>query len=356
MGAVLAYSQSNSTSKDANEEFCKHWFLQVQGGVGYTLGEASFNDLLSPAAALSVGRQFSPAWALRGGFSGWQAKGSWVSPAQDYKFNYLQLHVDAVFDIANGFGQYNPKRFFNPYLFVGIAGNYGFNNDEAVEVNQAGYPLQYLWEDSRFFVAGRGGVGFAFRLSNTVSFNLEGNANILSDHFNSKKAGNADWQFNALAGFTFRFGKAKKEAPASQETAPVIQETVPTQPTQPEKEEVKVEEPQPQKLEPIQENIFFTLNSYKIRTSEEPKIDVLVAYLKKNANTKITLTGYADKQTGNATINKRLSEQRAQQVAKALVAAGIAESRITIDSKGDTVQPFNTPEENRVTICITSEQ
>lgn len=46
-----------------------------------------------------------------------------------------------------------------------------------------------------------------FRICDAVAFNLEGNANTLSDHFNSKKAGNADWQFNILAGVSIRFGK-----------------------------------------------------------------------------------------------------------------------------------------------------
>ena len=41
---------------------------------------------------------------------------------------------------------------------------------------------------------------------------MELNANMLSDKYNSKKAGNLDWQFNALAGFTFRFGKNHKKA------------------------------------------------------------------------------------------------------------------------------------------------
>ena len=36
----------------------------------------------------------------------------------------------------------------------------------------------------------------------------------------------------------------------------------------------------------------------------------------------------------------------------ALKAKGIAADRITVAYKGDTVQPYNTPEENRVSICI----
>lgn len=333
--------------------FKRHWQLQLQGGIGYTLGEAGFNDLLSPSAALSAVYRFSPIWGLRGGFSGWQAKGSWAAPSHQYKYNFVQLNVDAIFDIANCLGSFNHRRFFNPYLFLGIAGNYAFHNDEAGELHQAGYPLQYLWEDSRFFVAGRGGLGIDFRLSNGVSFNLEGNANMMSDHFNSKKAGNADWHFNLMAGFTFRLGKGytKKEKAVPQETTPAAPIT--TSQPEPVKEKTPEAPVKAEKAEPIRENIFFALNSSKLRASEEPKIDILIAYLKKHTDSRIILTGYADKQTGNARINSRLSQQRAQKVADALIAAGIPESSITIDYKGDSVQPFGTPEENRVTICIT---
>ena len=40
------------------------------------------------------------------------------------------------------------------------------------------------------------------------------------------------------------------------------------------------------------------------------------------------------------------------QTKEALKAKGIAADRITVAYKGDTVQPYNTPEENRVSICI----
>ena len=51
-------------------------------------------------------------------------------------------------------------------------------------------------------------------------------------------------------------------------------------------------------------------------------------------------------------INKSLSEKRAGNVADALKAKGITTDRIMVDSKGDTVQPYKAPEENRVSICI----
>ena len=39
-------------AKDKDKtEFNRHWFMQVQAGAAYTLGETGFGELLSPAAA-----------------------------------------------------------------------------------------------------------------------------------------------------------------------------------------------------------------------------------------------------------------------------------------------------------------
>ena len=131
----------------------------------------------------------------------------------------------------------------------------------------------------------------------------------------TKKAGNADWQFNALIGLNIKFGKGYTE------TKPVYYEAEP----------VVVEQPKPV---PVVEQ-------------PQPKKEVVVQPMKK-----VKVTGYADVNTGNPKINKSLSEKRAGNVADALKAKGITTDRIMVDSKGDTVQPYKAPEENRVSICI----
>ena len=357
-GATAAFAQKEGT-KDKHDEtitFRPHWFMRVQGGIGYTLGENDFGKLTSPAVALQAGRRFTPVWGLRFGLSGLQGKGSWVAPRTDYDFNYVQLGADAVVDLGNWIGGFNHRRFWNPYLFAGVGGKVGFNNDEAVALADAGNDLQYLWRDSRFFGVGRMGLGMDFRICEAVAFNLEGNANVLSDHFNSKKAGNADWQFNLLAGVTIRFGKghAKKAEPAPVVVPPPAPKPQPQPEPQPEPKPVEKTVPvEVKKPEPMQQDVFFALNSSVIREGEKSKIEALATYLKENAEAKVTVTGYADKETGNPRYNQTLSQKRAEAVAAVLKAAGIDEARITVDAKGDTVQPFGSSAQNRVAICVT---
>ncbi len=146
---LLSKAQELRIKEEGKTLFNKHAYLQLQGGAAYTLGEAEFKDLISPAAALQLGYKFSPVFGMRAGVTGWQAKGAWVAPAQTYKFNYVEGNVDVVFDMASLFGGFNPGRTVSPYLFLGGGGAYGFGNDEANKLNTGGYVLEYLWKDSK---------------------------------------------------------------------------------------------------------------------------------------------------------------------------------------------------------------
>jgi outer membrane protein OmpA-like peptidoglycan-associated protein len=107
------------------------------------------------------------------------------------------------------------------------------------------------------------------------------------------------------------------------------------------------------KAEPLRREIFFTIRATQIVKEEMAKVEEIANYLKANPNAKVVITGHADKGTGNATINKNLSEKRAKIVADTLVKKyGIAESRISYEAKGDTEQPFAENDKNRVSICI----
>lgn len=348
ISGTVMFAQEQRIKEPEKITFKPHWFIQTQVGVAHTVGEAKFTDLISPAAALNVGYKFAPAFGARVGISGWQAKGGWVNPQQTYQYKYLQGNVDIMADLSTLFCGFNPKRVFNGYIFAGAGLNRGFDNDEANALDTRTYELEYLWQEGKFLVAGRFGLGCNLRLNDRLSINIEANANALSDKFNSKKAGNCDWQLNALVGLSIKLGKSYTK------TAPIYYEAEPAVVEQPKPAPV-VEQPQPKKevvIEPMKQNIFFALNSAKIQDDQKTKITSLVEYLEKHPAAKVSVTGYADVNTGNSKINSKLSEKRAANVAEALKAKGIAANRIKIDFKGDTVQPYATPEENRVSICI----
>ncbi len=351
------------TDKDGNEyQFNKHWFLDLQGGAQYTLGEAKFGDLISPNVQLGIGYQFNPVFGMRLQANGWQSKGGWNGfEAQhtgnpytaDYKFKYVAPGLDFMFNLSNLFCGWNPNRVFNVTAFVGGGANIAWGNDEVNDIAKTlkslnDYNLEYLWDGTKVRPFGRAGLELEFKVSKAVSIMVEGNANITTDKYNSKKADNPDWYFNALAGLRINLGKSyTKTEPVKEVPAPrPVQEYVKPEP----KPEPKVEE---KKVEEIRRDVFFVINSNKITDTEDAKIKEVVDYLNKYPEAKVVVTGYADAGTGNNTINDRIAAKRAAAVVKSLKEKyGISADRITEDSKGARVQPFSENDKNRVSIMI----
>ena len=361
-----AMAQSTYTDAEGTEyEFNKHAFITVGGGLQYTLGEAKFGDLLSPNFQLGVGYQFSPVLAARIQANGIQAKGGWNGLGnppinENYKFNYVAPGIDVMFNLSNLICGYNPLRVFNLTAYLGGGANIAWGNDEVNDIatrlmsrtGLGAYNLEYLWDGSKINPFGRGGLEASFRLSDKVKLVVEGNANLLSDHFNSKKAGNADWYFNGLVGLRFNLGESYTKREPVVTPPPTQPETIPTVPvvTTPKPDPVT---PPVETVEPLRRDIFFVINKYEIRPDEKVKVAQIAEYLNKYPNAKVALCGYADAQTGNDRINDRLGLQRVTVVKDMLVKEfGIPESRITADSKGAREQPFAINEQNRVTIAI----
>jgi outer membrane protein OmpA-like peptidoglycan-associated protein len=358
--SVSAMAQATYEAADGTKyEFQKHAFINLEGGVQHTLGEAKFKDLLSPNVQIGLGYQFSPVIAARIQANAWQSKGGWsgyrTAPkadpfTRDYKYKYVAPGLDVMFNLSNLICGYNPNRVFNVTAFLGGGLNIAFSNDEVNEIgaqlkNLDDYNLEYLWDGTKLLPFGRGGLELGFRLSDAVSLIVEGNANILSDKYNSKKAGNADWYFNCLAGLRINLGKTyNKIVPAP------VPEPVPVVEPEPEPAPAPVVET---KIEPIRRDIFFIINKTEIRDSEAQKVKDIADYMQKYPKSKVVVTGYADAGTGNDRINDRLAAGRADVVVKALKEQyGISADRITYDSKGSRVQPFAENDMNRVTICI----
>ena len=365
LGTTAAMAQATYTDKEGNEyTFNKHFFLDLQGGAQYTLGEAKFGDLLSPNVQLGLGYQFSPVFGMRLQANGWQSKGGWAGfRAQkgetpynaNYKFKYVAPGVDFMFNLSNLFCGWNPNRVLNVTAFAGAGANIAWDNDEVNELaatmkNMNAYNLEYLWDGTKVRPYGRAGLELAFKVSKSVSLMLEGNANIISDKYNSKKADNPDWYFNALAGVRINLGKSyTKKAKPVEEPAPAPAPKQEYVAPKPEPKPVPVEK----KVEEIRRDIFFTINSYKIAPSEDAKIREVVDFLNKNTEAKVVVTGYADKGTGNDVINDRIAGKRAAAVVWMLTKKyNIPSERITEESKGARVQPFAENAENRVTIMI----
>jgi len=376
LGVLSAQAQAQQEGT-TEYDFNPHWYVQVQPlGLQHTLGEVDFGDLNSYNVQAAVGYNFNKFMGARLAVSAWQSKAGIEFDRRDYNmthfkdkwsWKYVAPQVDLTFNLSTMAFGFNPNRLFNLSAFIGVGANIGFSNDDAQEVNNRynqwlgnqwpeairsqykNQNLDYLWDGTKTLFVARAGLQGDFRINDRISLGLEVNANTLSDKYNSKKAGNNDWYFNALAGVKIALGDTytTRFIPAPE---PIIQyvdrevEKIVEVPAKP----VEIV-----KIAPLRRDIFFKINSWKIQKSEVQKVADIAYYLDQNPDAKVVMTGYADKGTGNATINAKLAANRANAVKDALVKEyNISESRITYDSKGDTVQPFAENDKNRVTICI----
>lgn len=349
--AILSVSAQNSTAErrlvyPSMPFFVPHWYVKAQGGAAYDIGEAKFSQLVSPALQLSLGYKFNEFIGVRGSLSGLWARNRYAYPEAKYSWNFIQPAVEAEFDLTNLFWGFDPERKTSLYAFVGGGVAFSFNNDDAVEADKRfGIDFQKLWKDTRWNPVVRAGLGVDYNITDEIAIGAEVNANMLPDHFNSKigRHDNRDWHFNALVGVKFTLGKSYGYTHALYED--IVQPI-----TQP--------EPQPQFVDvPIEKisfnvNIQFLINQSVIRANQIPKLQRLLTYLNEHPRAFIRLSGYADKDTGTPEINMRLSQERAQVVSQYLMDAGIEEWRIRRFAKGDRVQPFDIPEDNRVCICF----
>lgn len=360
VSAVFSLSAQDSVSTAISQECNGHWFIGIQAGVEQTVGETSFGGLISPASSFNFGYQFTPVWGLRVGVSGWQAKGAAIaSETSVYKFNYIQGNLDVIVDLCGIFGGYKMHRAVNPYIFAGVGVNGSFNNSEAQTMSPYLPDIEYVWDGTKVFPVGRFGVGMGVRLTDDVHFNIEINGNFISDKFNSKKGSAVDWQLGAQAGFTFKIGMKKKAvvvpsvSEPEPEPEPEYQPQPDHEPTVDPKQEVPVVVTSA--FESVTKEIYFTIGRSDIRESEKSKLDEVLSLLKDNPTTSVTVIGHADAETGSEQRNMELSKERAENVAAALEAAGIVSERITVQYKGATENPFSTPEQNRVAICLVAE-
>ena len=372
MFAVSGSAMAQASYTDAEEtryEFQKHLFLNLEAGAQYTRGEAKFHKLLSPNFQLGLGYQFSPVLAARLQGNVYQSKGGLNGvrfgnsqpKTQIYSYFYAAPGIDVMLNLSNLFAGYNPKRVFNLSAFVGGGANIAWGNGQVNRLAQSmtswaqNENLEYRWDGTQLRPYGRGGLEAAFRLADQVALTVEGNANILSDKYNSKKAGNADWYFNALVGLRINLGKTHKayvkevvglngrygQGYNATDTVYVTKTVTKT-------DTVYVERP-----EALRRDVFFLINKWDIRDSEQQKVADVANYLNRYPNAKVSLCGYADVQTGNDKINDELGRKRVNAVKQELISKyGIPEYRINTDSKGAHVQPFAVNEQNRDTICI----
>jgi len=338
----------------AQSDWKSYTFVELQGGVQETATNAPIDKLITPTAAVSVGHFFTPVVGARLHVNAWQSKSGFKSLDQYYKWKYVTPDLDLMLNLSNLFCQ-NKEHALNVMLVGGVGLNYAWDNDELKDLNLPATLTPLAWKDNRLSHNLRAGLRLETNQAKRLGVSFEVNANSLDDRFNSKTNDADDWQFTAMLGLNLRLGHKAPKPKFIKKLVDVEEEVEVEEP-----ETIIVKEKKPvEKMEKksIKETIFFQLAKSDASQAEgtDKAIKQVADLMKTSEDASFTVTGYADKGTGNPRINKMYAKKRADDVVSRLVNEhGIDASRIKADSKGDTVQPFEENDKNRCVI-ITGE-
>ena len=345
---VSAQSQSNYCG---SSKFFDNVSIGVVGGV-----ETNLNDWNAPQGAVAgivLNKEISPIFGVTlEGNTNINGLRNWASDASHFHcantFDGLSVYLTPRVNLTNALLGYkgSPRKF----ELEAVAGpGYGFwlHDEYNALLVKAGLNLNYNLSNA-----------FTVTLRPAVVYNLDAN----NAHFDTR---NAVAQLTAGIVYHFKtsngtrsFKKAKlysqsevdalnakiKDLQSNLETANKAVKTnvINTVDT------VYTESPSS-----LGNVVSFTLNSAKVDETQMANLDNAVRILKENPDLKVTLKGYADKNTGSATYNKRLSVRRAEAVKKVIVDKyGIDTDRIDVLGVGDTEQLYNDNNWNRVVIFV----
>ncbi len=349
--------------------FWDNWFISGGVGASVLMGDfdkrADFGERISPTINIAVGKWFTPGLGLRLQYSGLQAKGAIPgNNGMNYadgvdasgpingsyykqKYNYMNLHADAMFNLMALFGGYNPDRVYEliPYAGFGMTHSYSTPHRQSLSVN--------------------GGLINRFRISDAFDINLELAIAGFEDKFDAGIGGKGyDGVVSAMVGVTYRFAKRGFDKPKPQliseselalmrdkmndlaaENKRLARELQDCKMAEPQVREVEVDRP-----DVTPRTVFFTIESAKVSKREAMNLSYLAETMKKYPDTKYVVNGYADSATGTAEYNQKLAQKRAEAVIKVLVEKyGIESDRLSV-GKTEGVDTFGEPILNRVVL------
>ena len=332
-------------------------------GVG---GMAVFNGGMNTPTFnfnVSVGKYINPVWGVRGQIGGlWQSLDGYA-----YCKKFGEVNLDAMLNLINLFGGYNPDRAFNLYLFGGPTMNLGKAVDTNITLNAATGAQSYTYSEhglkARF--GATVGLGLGYDITDKWALNLEARAGVTPSIFgDASDCRKAEATGRLTIGAAYTFGGKKFVPLVSKIEKDAINEEINKYRSELAKAQADLADAKnalanvkPEVKEVVKEvqvagprAIFFKIGSAKIDDYGKVNIQLAAKILKANPDKKYKIAGYADKATGSVSLNQKLSEKRAQAVYDALVAEGVNGDQLELVGFGGTENMFGKNYQNRVVI------
>ncbi|MDE7467349.1 MAG: OmpA family protein [Muribaculaceae bacterium] len=347
-----------------------NWFIQLGAGVTSPFMENQMPDgsqkhHLTTVYNVGFGKWFSPYIGWRMSFLGGSLH--WDNQ-QHNTAKWVNANVDFMWDMFNSLGGVNSERVFSIVPFVGFGGAFmwDFNDGASTIARDNGKMKGNSWA-----LPLSAGLQLRLRLCKYVDFFAEGRAQFAGDNWNNEAVGApVDMNLSVIGGFSFNIGGAGFKAynpcdytnyianlnnqvndlHAALNAANVALATAEAQLPCP---EVQVKETVVEAVAPapLMATVRFKINSAVISNEEMVNVYNVAQWMKENPEQNVTISGYADKDTGTSTYNQTLSKRRAEAVKDMLVNKyGVNPDRLSIDALGSSVQPYDTNNWNRIVI------
>ena len=353
-GKVHYYAESN----------LDNWYLSMGAGTQTFITEHKGSDArFTLAMNLAVGKWITPYVGMRMSAMAGSLHYNW-NTNNEGSMKYGAFYLDFLWDMTNSVFGYNERRVLSVVPFVGLGAAYGWHHT-GTKRKTCALPVT-------------GGLKFNFRLGHYVDFFIEGRVQAVGDQFNHVIAGSQiETAISAIGGLTFKFRESRFKAydPFTDQLA-IAELNRRTNQLRAELEACQSRKPEPRPCPPCPEvketvvveqnqcngtmtaSVSFAINSATVSQREMVNIYNVAQWLKDNPSCQVTITGYADRGTGSAKYNMKLSQRRAEAVAQILRNQyGIAADRIVIVGEGSNQQPYpNDNNWNRIVIFTGGER
>lgn len=341
MATACATTMNAQESNYYTPKWTDNIFVSVGGGI-HSINNHGFKKP-APHFNLSVGKLITPTWGVRAQINGWKQKV--CAGNASLSKNFIGANLDGMVNLTSLLGGTNPDRVFEVYGFAGPMLSVAKGRD--VEIDAATGSMAYTGDNElKARVGASVGLGLKYNIDSKWSIDLEARGAIAPSIFgNMSSHRKAEGTGMLTVGATYIIG-GKKFARVEDRVIEkeVIKEVVREVPKEVIKEVIK-EVPSAASAA-----VFFKIGKANISPEGKVNIKLMAKAMKANPDSKFKIAGYADKATGSASYNQKLSEKRAQAVYDALVAEGVSESQLEKVAMGGTDNMFDKNYLNRVVI------
>lgn len=328
----------------------------------------NFTDRIGFEANAAFTKWFHPVFGVRAQVAGGRFRNYTPEGLQRQRTPYIFVHTDLMINFSNWAGGYRDDRAYYAVPYVG----FGY---QATDFTDRSHKLGYGTNSTFAFT-----VGWLsqFRISRSWDFNIELRGWLFPGHEVASSLSDGSKYaaaYSATAGFSHRFGKRGWIRPVPQlfTEADIAKYTSALERMEQDLARSRSNEqnlaaqlaaanqalasrPARQTEEVFIDGayaVFFNLNSADLSQRNKILLDMVAEEMAQSPSNKIYIvSGYADKETGTATYNMKLSERRAKAVSEYLRSKGVKASQMEIKAYGSSEQPFSGNIENNRVVVI----